>query len=113
MQIAESNRDIQSDSITQSLQTVRQDLEGMMGSFTKIKRNYRLSRELLGMQEESNHLLEQQYREGKVSYLDLITSLDGLLNSKVQFCSSYFEVLQNLAKYDYYKGQIYESLLQK
>ena len=113
VQIAEGNRDIQSDSITQGLQTVRQDLEGMMGSFTKIKRNYKLSRELLGMQEESNRLLEQQYREGKVSYLDLITSLDGLLNSKVQFCSSYFEVLQNLAKYDYYKGQIYESLLQK
>jgi outer membrane protein TolC len=113
VQIAEGTRDMQADTITLGLQQDQQDLEGMMGNFAKIKRNFRLSRELLGMQEESNSLLEAQYREGKVTYLDLITSLNGLLNSKIQFCTSYFDVLRSLAKYDYYKGQIYDSLLKK
>jgi outer membrane protein TolC len=62
------------------------------------------------MEEESNRLVEQQYNDGKVTYLDLITSLNELLNAKVQFYSAYYEALLNVAKYDYYKGTIYESL---
>ncbi len=84
-----------------------------MASLARIRKNYRTTEKLLGLEEESNRLVETQYREGKVTYLDLITSLNNLLSAKVQFYTAYFETMQNLTKHRYYEGSIYESLVEK
>jgi outer membrane protein TolC len=108
--VAELNRDVQNDTINLGLEQVHSSVDQLLAGFTRIHKNYKLSLDLLAMEEESNRLVEQQYRDGKVTYLDLITSLNELLNAKVQFYSAYYEALLNVAKYDYYKGNIYESL---
>ena len=86
---------------------------GIMADISRISRNYKLSQELLSLEEESNRNLEVQYHEGKVTYLDLITSLNNLLDAKVQFYTSYFEALQTIAKYRFYEGNIYGTLVEK
>jgi outer membrane protein TolC len=108
--VAEYSRDIQTDTINLGLEQVHSSVEQLISGFTRIHRNYKLSLDLLAMEEESNRLVEQQYQDGKVTYLDLITSLTELLNAKVQYYSAYYEALLNVAKYDYYKGNIYDSL---
>ena len=113
VQIAQSTRDTQNDSLNLGLQQVHATVDQMMADLSRIRQSYRLTRQLLLDEEESNHLVESQYREGKVTYLDLITSLNNLLDAKVQFFNAYFDTLTNLAKFDYYDGRIHESLVEK
>lgn len=113
IQMAEIGRDIQANTLDQNLLEIRAKITGVMADLSRINRSYKLSQDLLGLEEESNQNLQTQYREGKVTYLDLITGLNNLLAAKVQFYTAYFDSLQSLAKYKFYEGKIYETLVEK
>lgn len=113
VEISKYNRDIQENSMNQGLLEINAKITGVMADISRISHNYKLSQELLSLEEESNRNLEIQYREGKVTYLDLVTSLNSLLDAKVQFHTSYFDALQAVAKYRFYEGNIYEALVEK
>ncbi|MGK5085860.1 TolC family protein [Bdellovibrionota bacterium FG-1] len=110
VQIAEYNRDIQADTLQQGLLETHAQITSMMVDLSRLRYQLKLSEELLSLEEESNQNLESQYRQGKVAYLDLITGLKNLLDAKVQFYTSYFDVLQGIAKYRYFEGKIYEAV---
>jgi outer membrane protein TolC len=99
--------------LNQNLLDINAQIKNLMVDLSRLTQNYKLSQELLSLEEESNRNLETQYREGKVTYLDLITSLNSLLDAKVQFYSSYFEALQGVAKHKYFEGRIYETISEK
>jgi outer membrane protein TolC len=113
VQLAEVNRDVQGNSIRQGLLDTRSQLQRLMIDLSRLSRNYQASRELLSLEEESNRNLESQYREGKVAYLDLITSLNSLLDAKVQYYSAYFDTLSGIARHGYFQGKLYDSVLQE
>lgn len=107
VQVAEINRDIQENTLDQNLIVTHTKINQLMSDLLRIKKSYALSQELLSFEEESNQNLEVQYREGKVTYLDLMTSLNHLLDARVRFYSSYFEALKSIAQYKYYEGKLY------
>ena len=111
--VAQYNREVQENSVSQSLLDIKAKVIGIAADILRISRSYKLSLELLTLEEESNKNLESQYREGKVTYLDLITSLNNLLDAKVQFYTAYFDALQAHSKYRFYEGKIYETILEK
>ncbi len=113
LEVAEYNRDIQQDSLNQNLQDAKSKIANLMADLLRIDRNFSLGQELITLEEESHRNMETQYREGKVSYLDFITSLNDLLSARVQFYTVYFDALQNMAKYRYYEGTIYENTVEK
>ena len=113
VEIAQYSRDIQGNSLNQKLLDVNAKIIGTMADISRIRRNYKLSQELLSLEEESNRNLEAQYREGKVTYLDLITSLNNLLDAKVQLYTAYFSALQTFSKYKFYEGKLYETIIEK
>jgi outer membrane protein TolC len=81
-----------------------------LGQSTK---SYALAKELLDLESQSYGFLDSEYRNGKVSYLDIIVGLRDLLNSKVQMYSSYFDLRTQLLRYRYYEGRLYDSVLEK
>ena len=109
--VAVHNEEIQRNSLRQNLLEVNSQIQAVMAELARGQRSLKLSRELLEMETESNQTLEAQYREGKVSYLDLVTSLDNFLNAKISLYSSHFGALQSLVKYYYYEGTLYERLM--
>jgi outer membrane protein TolC len=113
VEIAEYNRDIQGNVLSQNLLDINAQITGLMADVARVSKNYSLTQELLKLEEESNRDFEAQYREGKVTYLDLVTELNNLLDAKVQFFTSYFDALNSSAKYKYYEGKLYESLMEK
>ena len=113
VEISEYNQDIQEDTLNQGLYDLHSKTASLMSNLQRIKRNYQLNQELLVLEEKSNRDLESQYREGKVTYLDLITELNSLLDAKVQFYTAHFEALTTLAQYRFYEGTIYESIFEK
>jgi outer membrane protein TolC len=110
IQIAENHRDVQINDLNLGLMDVRFKIETLMIDISRVRETYILNQELLSSEEENYRNIEVQYREGKVNYLDLITSLNNLLGARTQFYSAYFEALQVLAKYYFYEGSIYEKL---
>ncbi len=113
VEVAELNRDIQQNSLNQNLISIHASIESLMASISKTNQSYVLNQELLTLQEESNRDLEIQYREGKATYLDLITSLNSLLATKIQFYTSYFNALTSIAQYKYYEGKIYDTITEE
>jgi outer membrane protein len=110
VEVAQLNRDIQENTLTQNLLEVDAAINSLMLSIYRIQKSLILNQELLTSEEQTYHTLETQYREGKVTYLDLITGLNSLLDAKIQFYSTYFEALRNKAKHSYYKGKLYETI---
>jgi outer membrane protein len=110
VEVAQLNRDIQENSLTQNLLEVNASINSLMLDIFRIQRSLVLSQELLLSEEQTYHSLESQYREGKVAYLDLVTGLNNLLDARLQFYSIYFEALSNKAKHSYFKGKLYETI---
>jgi outer membrane protein TolC len=81
-----------------------------MLELSRLTANYRLNDELLQLTQESFDTLETEYRNGKISYLDIITGLNDLLDAKVGFYSAHFALLQNIAQYRFYEGNLYDSV---
>jgi outer membrane protein TolC len=113
VEIAGFKRDIQGDTLSQGLLDIRAQIAGLMADTARISSGYKLTRELLSAEEESNHDVETRYREGKATYLDLVTELNNLLDARVQFFTSYFDALTVTARYQYFEGKLYESLVEK
>ena len=111
--IAEHQREISNNKVRDGLLKVQSEMEKVMRQLEKGEADYRLARELLKLSIESFNFIDEEYRRGKVSYLDITNSLDELLDAKTRFYTAYFGLLQAIAGYRYYEGKLYESLAEK
>jgi outer membrane protein TolC len=89
------------------VQVAIEQLMATIGTDAKIDK---LNRELLGLEETSYKYVEADYRDGKIAYLDLVTSLNDLLDARIRSCSSIYSLAQDLAQYRYYEGNLYDTL---
>ncbi|CAN5564611.1 hypothetical protein BH10BDE1_BH10BDE1_29370 [soil metagenome] len=96
-----------------SLNSFSSDSVKLMLDLKQSTKNYALAKELLELDSRSYGFLDTEYRNGKVTYLDIIVGLRDLLNSKVQMYSSYFDLRTQLLRYRYYQGRLYESVVEK
>ncbi|MGZ3687438.1 MAG: TolC family protein [Bdellovibrionota bacterium] len=86
------------------------DIERLMQQLSLEQHQYSLTKELLTLSQKTYVLLEEQYRLGKITYLDLITGLNDLLDAKTGFLSTHFSSLQSVAHYRFYEGTLYEAI---
>jgi outer membrane protein TolC len=77
-----------------------------MADLDRASKSFQTDQELLSLEEETFESLERQYREGKVSYLDLTEARNSFLDARTRFFTSYFETLRSLAQYRYLEGKI-------
>ncbi len=110
VEIARVNSDIERNNVRQSLLDTGARIGALMTDLERIMLNYKTSRELLALEEESYRTVEAQYRLGRVAYLDLISALDNLLSARVQYYTSYFDAMKALAQYRYFEGTIYSMI---
>ena len=108
--IAASQQLIQSGDTKDKLAALAADIETLMQSLSNLSEIWRLNLQLISLEQENLKNIEQDYREGKVVYLDLITGLTALLNAKVNFFSTYFAAQQALAQYHFYEGTIADAV---
>lgn len=108
--IAESNRLIRANEIQRELNTVRERSSNLKVNVPVLKSSFQLNRKLLKLEQDSYRLLELDYRNGKIPYIDLITGLTNLLDSRVRLFRSTYELLSNQAEMLYFKGTLYETL---
>lgn len=107
--IADYEREIQDNALDQSLLDVQSEIEQLKTNLSRSAESYQVGFELLKLENESYQRIEIDFQAGRAAYLDLVTSISGVLEAKNQFISSYFDLMQNRAQYYYLKGSIYEN----
>jgi outer membrane protein TolC len=90
------------------LAELRADMATLMNELNRLKTGLDLSRELINLEEENHRRLDEEYRQGRASYLDLINGLGDLLTARTSYYSSLTSILEHLARYRYYQGTLYE-----
>lgn len=85
-------------------------IKSLIEDHEKMLKNVKITKELLSQELENIALIENEYRSGKISFLDFITSFNYLTDAQNQHYSN-LVVLQNLRfKILNYQGKIYEAL---
>jgi len=105
--ITESNTNKTNEQAMFDLGTTLRDLGNQLRS---LRANVKLTRELMAGEQQSYSILEADYRDGKSSYLDLITNLNSLIDARSKFIASYFGFRKEQALYSFHKGDLYTSL---
>jgi len=73
----------------------------------------KMTKELLTIEQQSYNILEAEYRNGRATYLDLITNLNTLIDARSKFASTFFNLKKQQAVYAFHKGTLYEDLKPK
>lgn len=89
---------------------VRQDLIQLESQLELLRRSYSVSQQILQANQEAFESLNRGYRDGKISYLDLITSLNSVYSSRSQDIGLRFNILKTQLEWAYYQGNIDEIL---
>lgn len=111
--IASLKRDQQNSANLSELQSFTAESAALGEELKKSRQSFLLSKELLELENSSYGFLDGEYRNGRVSYVDLILSLQNFLNAKTGLQSSYFDWLTQIYKYKFYEGSIYEFTVKK
>jgi outer membrane protein TolC len=82
--------------------------EKLMANMVLSHNNFLTAQELLDIESSAYSFLEGEYRNGRVSYLDLILGLRDLLNAKIQMFTSFYDLRTQLFQYKYHQGKLYE-----
>lgn len=101
--VADDNRQI--------LLDLSNDLRDIWNRLREGQENMRMSRELLTIEQQSYSILEAEYRNGRASYLDLITNLRSLIDARSRFATSYFNLRKQQTLYSFHKGDLRDALL--
>jgi outer membrane protein TolC len=87
-----------------------QNLITLKAQIKELRQTFQLNQEILRVDEDAFGSLQRAYRDGKVSYLDLITALNDLYGSRNELLSLEFELLKAQANLAYYQGRVYETV---
>jgi outer membrane protein len=76
----------------------------------QFRENLSATKDLLTLEQQSYSVLETEYRNGRATYLDLITNLNSLVDARGKFLESYFGYRKQQALYSLHKGTLYVDL---
>ncbi len=72
------------------------------------KINFEMNEKLVELENENYDALEKDFYNGKTSYLDYTAALKDLQKTKSSYSRAYFDLIESLSNYYFYKGKIYE-----
>ena len=106
VEIADNQRNIEKDAQETVRVRVSQDLNKLKSQIALLKNSYNKSIQILKDEEEVYASLNRGYRDGKVTYLELITSLSDLYSSRSQYLGFQYSLLRARASLAFYQGNL-------
>lgn len=89
---------------------LKKDLEQLVLNINLYQSQFRLSEELLKLEQTNLNFIEKEYRNGKVQYLDFISGLTNLSDAKSKYFSAVSNLLISEYTYRYHEGTLYEQI---
>lgn len=110
-QIANLQKDTQSNNLRRTLLSTRADIENLMLELARLKENYSMGEELLSLEKTSLSILERDYRQGQAQYLDFVAGLNNFASAQINFYTTMYNLRQGLYNYHYHQGDLYEYVM--
>lgn len=109
-EIAAQQAAIQADSLEGGLLDLRQTIDKLEIDLRQSVQSYYLSQELLKLERTNLALITNEYRQGKVQYLDYINSLQNFASAKATYYSSLYDLRRQQLALHYHEGNLYETV---
>jgi outer membrane protein TolC len=109
-EIAGERTAIQLNGTESKLLSLRQELENLRLDLRQFRENFRLGTELLELERRNLALITTEYRQGKVQYLDYITSLKDFASAQLGYYSSLYQLKKGLLTQKFHQGTLYETI---
>ncbi|MGE4133976.1 MAG: TolC family protein [Bdellovibrionales bacterium] len=94
----------------QTILDLKVSLNDVILRLKELAETLRLARELYEIEQQSYSILQAEYRNGRATYLDLITNLNSSVDARSKVASAYFELAKQKLNYSFHRGTIYEEL---
>jgi outer membrane protein TolC len=101
---------IQADTLEGGLLDLRQTIAKLEIDLRQSVESYNLSQELLKLERANLALITNEYRQGKVQYLDYINSLQNFASAKTSFYSSLYDLRRQQLALHYHEGNLYGAI---
>jgi outer membrane protein TolC len=79
----------------------------------QIALQYETSLRLAETSRESLNAMQAEYKAGRVTFLDIITSLNDFAASQDSVYGVYFDLLYKAHEHDFYSGRLFETIFEK
>jgi outer membrane protein TolC len=110
VEIADNQRSIDNDGQESTRIQVKQDLNRLSVQVGFLSQSFKESEQILKDEQAVYTSLNLGYREGKTTYLELITALSDLYSAKSQFLNLQYSLLSARASLGFYQGNLDEVL---
>lgn len=109
-EIAAHRAFIRSNELEGELLGLREELNVLQVDLRKLQDGFHLSEDLFKLERANLSLITNEYRQGKVQYLDYITSLQNFASAKSTYYNSLFDLKRGVLARRYHEGTIHEAL---
>ncbi|MGZ3656908.1 MAG: TolC family protein, partial [Bdellovibrionota bacterium] len=109
-EIAVQQASQQADTLEGGLLDLRQEIDKLQIDLRQSLESFRLSQDLLKLERTNLALITNEYREGKVQYLDYISSLQNFASAKSTYYSSLYDLRRQQLAIRYHEGTLYETI---
>lgn len=109
-EIAAHRASIRSNELEGELLTLKEQLDTLQVDLRKLQESFHLSEDLFKLERANLALITNEYRQGKVQYLDYINSLQNFANAKSTYYNSLFDLKRGILARRYHEGTIHEAL---
>ncbi len=109
--IARSELNSSNFQINESILSLKERLSAFSRNFTLVFENLKLSYELRNLEEQNYRQIEEDFRLGKASFLDIVSVLENFVSSKVAYYQNYYGFQKALAELHFHEGDLYQRIL--
>jgi outer membrane protein len=109
-EIAAQQAAVQANTLTGSLLDLKQQIEKLQIDLRQLIESFRLSEELFRLEKTNLALITNQYRQGKVQYLDYINSLQNFASARSTYYTSLYGLRKSQLLERYHEGTLYEAI---
>jgi len=110
VEIAANRAAVRSNELEAELLLLREEIEKLQVDIRKQQEGFALSDDLLKLERANLQLITNEYREGKVQYLDYINSLQNFADAKSTYYTSLYDLKRGILARRYHEGTLYEAL---
>lgn len=108
--IATIEKETRNNTIDDNLLVLQSTINKLLLDIKQQKKNYLLNNELVLLEKNNYETIEQSYRSGRSTFLDLINALNNYTSSQESFYRDLFQLKSFIAEYQHHQGTLYETI---
>ncbi len=110
--IANYEYKIQENVVSSELLGITTELESLKINYSEEQQNLKMTKSLFNLEKDNFDLIQRDYFNGKIQYLDLITGMNYLTDAEIKYYSTVTSLLQLNFKILHNQGRLYDVIRQ-